>query len=351
MNDQKFVPFGIYNLGNTCFINSCLQILCNLDSFSQVLKNKQHIHESCPEIAIWKNLENICENKIVAGGSQKAVLNPRGFIQAVQYVAKLKNEFMWCGNMENDFLEFLLFLIECLHTCIKRQNVIVVEGDAKHETDKLAVICYAFLKSHYDKDFSEIYELFQGILVSTISSPGEARPPEEVHSRNPEMFFTLDLPIKSLCFQCSLYDCLNTFFEKEILEKENAWYNEKTREKETVIKSFFIFRFPPVLWISMKRFSFNGTAKIKTRVEFPQTLNMESYCSGYYASSQIYNLYAICNHFGSLNHGHYNCCIKKGEEWFLCDDDNVAPVSEEMVLKMQSEVYCLVYVKRNNKNM
>ena len=341
MNDQKFVPFGICNLGNTCFMNSCLQILCNLDSFIPILKNGQpFFHESTPEIAIWKNLENICDNKILA--SQKTILNPQGFIRAIQMVAKMKNEFMWCGNLENDFLEFLHFLIECLHTCIKRENAIVVHGDAKNETDKLAVICYDFLKAHYQKDFSEIYELFQGILVSTIQS---ITPEKEVHSQNPEMFFTLDLPIAADQPQCSLYDCLNTFFEKETLDKENAWHNEKTGEKEPVIKSFCVFRFPPVLWISLKRFSFNGAAKIKTRVQFPLILNMESYCSGYYASSQIYHLYAICNHFGSLNHGHYNCCIKKAEDWFLCDDDNIASVSEEMVLKMQSEVYCLIYVK------
>jgi len=344
MNDQTFVPFGICNLGNTCFINSCLQILCNLDSFSQVLKtSKQKLHESIPEIAIWNNLENICENKIIS--PRKAVMNPQGFIQAVQSVAKIKNEFMWCGNMENDFIEFLLFLIECLHACVKRQYVIVVEGDAKNETDKLAVICYEFLKSHYEKDFSEIYELFQGILVSTIQ-PIDLK--KEVHSRNPEMFFTLDLPIVENQQQCSLYDCLNIFFEKETLENDNAWHNEKTGEKEAVVKSFCVFRFPPVLWISMKRFSFNGRAKIKTRVSFPETLNMQSYCSGYHAPLQIYHLYAICNHYGSLNHGHYNCCIKKEENWFLCDDDNVAPVSEETVLKMQSEVYCLVYVKQEH---
>jgi len=348
MNDSNFVPFGICNLGNTCFINSCLQILCNLDCFNHVLRNsKEKLHESIPDIAIWKNLENICENKVKHG--EKAVLNPQGFIHAIQTVAKIKKEFMWCGNMENDFLEFLHYLIECLHACLKRPNHLVVEGTALNDTDKLAIICYAFLKSNYEKDFSEIYELFQGILVSTIQ-PTDLQ--KEVYSRNPEMFFTLDLPLPTNQRHCLLYDCLNTFFEKETLENENAWHNEKTREKESVIKSFFIFRFPPVLWISMKRFSFDGAAKIRTRVDFPETLNMQSYCSGYGASSQIYHLYAICNHFGSLNHGHYTCCIKKGEHWYLCDDDNVASVSEEIVLKMQSEVYCLVYVKKmNNKNM
>jgi len=337
MNDQKAFPFGIGNLGNTCFMNSCLQILCNLDSFRQVLKNSTPtLHESAPEIAIWKNLEIICELR----GQQ--VLNPQGFVRAVQTMAKKKNEFMWCGHMEHDFLEFLLFLMDCLHACIKRPHIILVEGDEKNETDKLAVICYKFLKSHYEKDFSEIYELFQGILVSTIQ-PIDLK---EVYSQNPEMFFTLDLPLIAYQTHCSLYDCLNTFFEKEILEKENAWHNEKTGEKESVVKSFFIFHFPPVLWISMKRFSFNGAAKVKTRVEFPETLNMQSYCSGYYASSQIYHLYAICNHFGSLNHGHYNCCIKKGEDWYLCDDDHVSEITEETVLNMQSQVYCLVYVKQ-----
>lgn len=39
-----------------------------------------------------------------------------------------------------------------------------------------------------------------------------------------------------------------------------------------------------------------------------------------------FSLIAVIDHHGkSINEGHYTCKVKKGEEWFSCDDHEVIP--------------------------
>lgn len=38
---------------------------------------------------------------------------------------------------------------------------------------------------------------------------------------------------------------------------------------------------------------------------------------------QKFQLFSVIIHEGSLTCGHYYCYIKKGKEWFLCNDENV----------------------------
>lgn len=343
MNEVQERPYCIPNHGNTCFINSAIQILSHMSLLHNTLLDaikENYVDETRIEIPLWKNWMEISGKSY--SSKEKQYLHPKGLLQAVQTVSKQKQNEMFCGNDQQDFLEFVLFIIESLHCCIKRSRSIKIQGTVKHDTDKLAITCYEFLQKFYNNDYSEIYDLFYGIMVSKISPKNDL---DIMHSCTPEMFFSLDLSLPKI--NCTLYDCLNLFFQKELMEKENAWYNEITNQKENVYKYLSVFRFPKVLWISLKRFSYDGTSKISSAVEFPTTLDMSSYTCGYYPSKQIYTLYAICNHHGHLNYGHYTCAIKT-HKWFLCNDDQIHEINEDMFPKTYGHVYCLVYVKQDS---
>ena len=343
MNETEERPYCIPNHGNTCFINSAIQILSHMSILHNTLLDvieQKHVCETRMEIPLWKNWLEISGKTYSTVENQ--YLHPKGLLQAVQIVSKHKKNEMFCGNDQQDFLEFVLFIIESLHCCIKRTRDIKIQGTAEHDTDKLALTCYKFLRQFYKNEYSEIYELFYGIMVSNISPKNDL---SVIHSSTPEMFFSLDLSLPEK--NCTLYECLNFFFQKELMEKENAWYNESTKKKEDIYKYLSVFRFPKVLWISLKRFSYDGVSKITSAVEFPTTLDMSHYTCGYSPSKQIYTLYAICNHHGKLNYGHYTCIVKT-HKWFLCNDDQIHEIKEDMLRKTYGHVYCLVYVKQDS---
>ncbi len=95
-----------------------------------------------------------------------------------------------------------------------------------------------------------------------------------------------------------------------------------------------IYKTPLVLFIHLKRFEQlqNGrTRKDESFVNIPKLLDLNPYCDeGMMAEnnlSNVYELKGICNHHGGLNHGHYtaNCTgIIDPENWYEFDDSCVS---------------------------
>lgn len=52
--------------------------------------------------------------------------------------------------------------------------------------------------------------------------------------------------------------------------------------------------------------------------------------------SNLYLLFAVVNHQGSLNNGHYTCFIRQQEgQWFNCDDDRITKATIDAVLRSE----------------
>lgn len=54
-----------------------------------------------------------------------------------------------------------------------------------------------------------------------------------------------------------------------------------------------------------------------------------------------YEITGIICHMGSVMGGHYTSYIRKGAQWYLCDDSHIGPVAWETV--MECEAYVLFY--------
>ena len=240
---------GLANLGNTCFINSCVQILShtyelneflNLESYKKKLKNK---YDSALLLE-WDNLRKLLWN-------ENCIISPGKFIKTIQKIAQIKGIDIFTGNSQNDLPEFLLFLIDCFHTSLSREIKMTILGSPENETDKIAIQCYEMVKNMYSKEYSEIWNLFYGVHVSEISSLENGK----VLKTIPEPFFMIDLPIPSNNKSPSLIDCFELYVTGETLENENAWFNEETKVKENIRKKILFWSFPTILVIDFKRFN------------------------------------------------------------------------------------------------
>lgn len=70
---------------------------------------------------------------------------------------------------------------------------------------------------------------------------------------------------------------------------------------------------------------------------------MTPYADSVHTGHTLYDLYAVINHEGSLHQGHYTSHVKRGGEWFRCQDQKVCVVDENTVLSDSSTAYVLFY--------
>jgi len=331
---------GLNNLGNTCFLNTTMQILSHtyeLNSFLQDGTYKKKLKNKFDSALIleWDALREIL-------WSENCVVSPFKFVKTVQKLAKIKDIEIFTGYNQNDVPEFLIFVIDCFHNSLSREVQMTIEGEVKDEKDKIAVKCFERIKQMYEKDYSEIWSIFYGIQVSNLKRLDN----DNLLSMVPEPYFIINLPIPLNNKSPSLIDCFDLYVEGEILEGENAVVDESCGVKVECKKNIMFWSFPNILVIDIKRFN-SMNKKNQILVNFPlENLNLSKYVIGYNKDKYIYDLYAVCNHSGSVLGGHYTAFVKNANgKWYHYNDTSVAEVGMTQQI-ITPKAYCFFYRKR-----
>lgn len=334
---------GLVNLGNTCFMNTCIQMLSNTYELNDFLENdkfKKNLKKNVDSKLLleWNDLRKLM-------WSQNCTIEPRKFLQTVHQVATVKKRDMFTGYAQNDVNEFLIFIVDCFHNALHRPVVMSINGNPTTSVDELAIKVYDMIKRNYTKEYSEIWNIFYGVSVTELKSTTDT---SLVHSKNPESFFTISLPMPLDNNTPSLYDCFDLHVSGELLHGENAWFNEKTKRKEDVIKKIYYWSFPTVLCIDLKRFDVTNR-KRQNLVSFPiDDLDLRKYVHGYNKNSFVYELYGVCNHMGGPAGGHYTGFVKNPNgKWYHFNDQTVSIVSNPNEI-VSPRAYCLFYRKKNS---
>ena len=333
---------GLTNVGNSCYLNSCMQILSHTYELNDLLKRgeyKKKLNRVADSIILleWDKLRELM-------WSSNCTIAPHGFVKTIRKIAFLKKREIFSGNDQNDVQEFLLFLIDAFHTALAREVDMQINGQTQTDTDKLATVCYTMMKNMYKKEYSEMLNIFYGIHVSEII----ANTTGETLSARPEPFSVLSLslpPMKET--PPTLYDCFDLYCEPEILSEANgnAWFNDKTGKKEDAQRRICFWSLPNVLIIDLKRW--NGhTKKNHNVVDIPlNNADFSKYVKGYNAASYVYDLFGVCNHGGGAQGGHYTAYIKNANgKWYEFNDTLVKEINERNLISAQS--YCLFYRKK-----
>jgi ubiquitin C-terminal hydrolase len=329
---------GLANLGNTCFINSLIQILShtyelnnflNNETYKKKLKNK---YESVLLIE-WDNLRKILWD-------ENCIISPKKFIKTIQKVAQSKNMELFTGYSQNDVSEFLLFIIDCFHNALSRDIKITILGNPNNETDYLAIKCFKMIKDMYSKEYSEIWNLFYAVHVSELSRIDN----NKVISLTPEPYFMINLSIPPNNKSPSLIDCFNYYVDGEII---NNFNDCETNEIIDIRKKIQFWSMPNILTIDLKRFN-NNFQKNQVLVSFPlNDLDLSSYVIGYKKENYKYDLYGVCNHSGNVMGGHYTSYVKNAnEKWYHFNDTCVSEVERNESI-ISSKAYVLFYRKKN----
>ena len=109
---------------------------------------------------------------------------------------------------------------------------------------------------------------------------------------------------------------------------------------------------PPILIVHLKRFkkSANGTAtKLMETINYPlEDLNLSECMSNptLEVGKQNYSLFAVINHSGSANFGHYTALVRNctnPKKWHICDDEHVSDVKNSDDFPVKAKAYILFY--------
>ncbi|XP_029872261.1 ubiquitin carboxyl-terminal hydrolase 8 isoform X3 [Aquila chrysaetos chrysaetos] len=329
---------GLRNLGNTCYMNSILQCLCNAPHLADYF-NRNLYHDDINRSNFLGHKGEVAEEfgvimKALWTGQYKYI-SPKDFKITI---GKINDQF--AGYSQQDSQELLLFLMDGLHEDLNKADN--RKRYKEENNDHLDDFRAAELAWHKHKQLNEsiIVALFQGQFKSTVQCLTCHK-----KSRTFEAFMYLSLPLASTS-KCTLQECLRLFSKEEKLTDNNRFYCSHCKTRRDSLKKIEIWKLPPVLLVHLKRFSYDGRwkQKLQTSVDFPlETLDLSQYVIGPKNNLKRYNLFSVSNHYGGLDGGHYTAYCKNAskQRWFKFDDHEVSEISASSV--KSSAAYILFY--------
>lgn len=163
----------------------------------------------------------------------------------------------------------------------------------------------------------------------------------------------------------SLIDCLERFTRPEHLGSSAKIKCSSCQSYQESTKQLTMKKLPVVASFHLKRFEHSSRfhKKISSFISFPQCLDMTPFMSSYRSKTNSsgstdkgfnsnvsnndnkYCLFAVVNHSGTIETGHYTAYIRQHrDQWFKCDDHLITRASVQDVL--DSEGYLLFYHKQ-----
>jgi ubiquitin carboxyl-terminal hydrolase 8 len=317
---------GLSNLGNTCYLNSTMQILnqiYELNDYLVTVSELNKVNDSLLTVE-WLNLQQLMWKKNV-------IISPNRFVHKIRQLSKIKGKDEFCGFEQNDANDYFYFTIECIHNSLNLKD----NTQSYHRTTEKTINKY--LDDIEKKDLSIISKLFTSCLMYTYLNFET----KKYEFYKIEHGFTIELSIPKLP-TITLFDCFNETFKDEEIRGENAWYDEKENVKKDVIKKTKICYLPDILSIHLKRWNYSLNKNNKF-IDIPIHLNLKDYMIEQYKDTTEYQLFGIINHTGCILGGHYTSYIRRNNRWFLMDDKDVTEVDQNDINRPEN--YCLFYRK------
>lgn len=280
--ENKFTKItGLQNMGNTCFINSSLQLLFNCHNLVSTIVKSENDNETLKK---YKQTFNDYFNETT---------NTLGPLILYKRYQKLNNNYF--GISQEDAHEYLTFIID--------------------DIDELS------------KDI-DIKNLFQISMIS------------KVNCEECKHFSKVNILEKILCLSIdnckTLEDCFQKLYNKETLDNDNKWFCDKCNKKVCSNKETYIDKISNYFIICLNRFVFNNNniSKNNNNIIFPNIIFTNYELRGIiYHMGNINGGHYVCS------------ITRDGQKWFLIDDINIIETTYEKLEKINNNAYILLYHK------
>jgi len=316
---------GLTNAGNTCYLNSAIQLLAHAPPFRHLFGTDAWTrwrHEDRKGLALADEAATLFEQITKPGD---APIHSHKFARAfITYAREINDEITF--GAQADAAEAIQILLDGLHTHIAREVRMDIQGAAQSQGQREMRQSLESWATFFRKEYSPLVEHFYGQTQSTVICAGCG-----ARSTRYEPWCVLKLPIpgaeKAGAPAPTLRECLMANFAAEKID-DYACDGCKVRGPATIEHA--LSRFPAYMIVSLKRFT-NLGAKVRARIPYDENLITLSDWRAWPAlqGQQRYRVAATVEHLGSSRGGHY-CARGRGADgaWRTFDDMSVTSIAD-----------------------
>ena len=363
-------PRGLINHGNLCYIHAALQAIVSCSEFSTLIQ----AFEPFPSLSTKPSATPVFDSLILFLNDYATIKIPvfvtTGRSRKIPQIKPIPNsiEPIYIYNMikklrpqnlslrrQEDSEEFLGFILQRLHeemSCV----IQIYKTDANIQSPN-----FEFEAPVFDDEWLEvgkrnktastrrniinespISQIFCGEIRSSIQLS------KSKDSVTHQPFFSLQLDMQRDDVT-TIQHALSTLLRPETVTD----FIDANSNETTVQKTQTLSKLPSVLILHIKRFNYIAETcyKVSKQIDYPIHLTLPlSLLSHEFREKgpAAYKLIAVIYHHGEhATGGHYTCAVfcENSQQWMLTDDKEIRPISQELVLKHETNrtAYLLFY--------
>lgn len=337
-------PFGLANLGNTCYLNALLQCL-NSVGFVALMKGSsvstdgqdshRKMHTALQEVL----------NEMAAQDAKKVLVVPQKFVETLRANAVHLGRPDFAGWEQNDVAELYAIIGECVHEATRKKASVTINIRNSSHVTPIDEQSLKVLRTYLEDQYSVAAKALTGVESSVITdSVGE------YISCRSEVFYTMAVPVPPTAV--SVQDCVNAHSAPVRLTGENKYAMPDNSKTPGALvdanQNHIVWLAPQFLVIETRLYRFdNRTGQIfkgAEKLAASDVLELETWSSNTKTKVK-YLLCGVAYHRGGNSQGgHYTAVVrnKQGQLW-NCNDTQTAPLARGQGWPVGG--YCFFYRK------
>ncbi len=304
---------GIMNMGNTCYVNSTIQLLraspewntyCITTNFEEVFNKYDTNHKK-----VLIEYQDIL--KALWSAYNPAYIRPAKFISEIRKIVKDTVYESFGLPMPNDSHEYLVYLLDNFHEALNKKTEY---KPIPNPSNDMQIMANNGWNEFISKNMSPIIDIFFGMMRKTIECNSCKN-----KSYKWEVFNSLKIPCEGSTFL--------EWIKNECKEGEIEGYAcEKCSNKSNAAIYTHIWKLPSNLFITLRRFNYNGRKNMTPCPYSGESLNFKEFFakeSSDQSREWKYELHGISDHHGSHLGGHYTAQLRHPitNQWWWIDDE------------------------------
>lgn len=318
---------GIQNMGNTCYCNTTLQLLRACPEWTvfcltqPMTERTKHLPEENPHRRILLAYQDILCS--LWSAHRPAYVRPIGFLTEVRKAVVGTPYEMFGLPIQNDSHEYLVYLLDHFHEAMRQEvawTPLPLSQDLSPE-DLMRRRALNGWNAYLSKNLSPVVHFFFGMMRKTVEC-------QTCHTQTYqwEVFNSLKIPCEGTTFL--------DWIKKEASEQSEieGYRCESCKEKRTATLFSHLWQLPPHLFITLRRFQYNGQKNMTPCPYRGEALSFHTFFapeSDHESRHMMYEVRGISDHHGTHRGGHYSAQFKHPltGQWWNIDDQTAQPLS------------------------